>query len=320
MAKFRVYDIEEFLSARLDGRDQDHLVEVFVPSRGATLIYAVPKLLKTWIALDLAVAAACGRNFLGRYSVPKPVRVLLVQIEDRAVELKKRLENIIASDGSMPELGMLQIIPRRSLNLMDKECRKELHRVLAQVRPDIVILDVLRRFFRGDVNMPKDSADFLETLDKFRDECGCAIVLVHHARKDSKGAMQIHALGSTNLAAWPDVLVKVANKQIQGGLISVELEIESKSGSVPDPVRVVFNPNGSPILVAESGGRDSELERVRAALKDKWTVKELTAVLGISPANAQRLIDDWVATEKVVLVETQAHGKKVYRLKGMKMP
>ncbi len=316
----RVFDCGEFLQEQLNLEGQDHLVETFVPTGGAVLIYAVPKLLKTWIALDLAIAAACGQDFLGRFSVPKPVRVLLVQIEDRAVELQKRLLNIVTANGSLPAQGMLHIIPRRSLNLMDEACRKEFHKVLAQVRPDIVILDVFRRFFRGDVNSPKESAEFLEILDEFRDKYGCAIVLVHHARKDTKGAMQTHALGSTYLAAWADVLIQITNKQTQGDSISVELEIESKSGSEPDPVRVVFNPNGSPILVAEAGGRDNELERVRAALKDKWTVKEVASLLGDSAAKAQRRVEDWVATEKVVLVETQAHGKKVYRLKGMKMP
>ncbi len=319
MTQLKSYDLEEFLNEDFGLSGQDHLVETFVPTGGAVLIYAVPKLLKTWIALDLAVAAACGQDFLGRFSVPKPVRVLLVQIEDRTVELQKRLLNIVTANGSLPAQGMLKIIPRRSLNLMDKACRKEFHKVLAQVRPDIVILDVFRRFFRGDVNSPKESAEFLEILDEFRDEHGCAIVLVHHSRKDTKGGMQTHALGSTYLAAWADVLIQITNKQTQGDSISVELEIESKSGSEPDPVRVVFNPNGSPILVAKSGGRDSEIERARAALEEKWTVKELTTVLGVSAAKAQRLIDDWVATDEVDLVETQQYGRRVYRFKPMKL-
>lgn len=319
MTQLKSYDLEEFLNEDFGLSEQDHLVETFVPTGGAVLIYAVPKLLKTWLALDLAIAAACGQDFLGRFSVPKPVRVLLVQIEDRTVELQKRLLNIVTADGNLPAPGMLKIIPRRSLNLMDKACRKEFHKVLAEVRPDIVILDVFRRFFRGDVNSPKESAEFLDILDEFRDEYGCAIVLVHHARKDTKGAMQTHALGSTYLAAWADVLIQITNKQTQGDSISVELEIESKSGSEPDPIRVVFNPNGSPILVAEAGGRDSEIERARAALEEKWTVKELTAVLGVSAAKAQRLIDDWVATDKVDLVETQDRGRRVYRFKPVKL-
>jgi len=85
-----IFNYDEFQKHQFKSSGND-LVETLVPAGGATLLYSLPKCLKSWIALDLALGAACGRPVLNHFSVPKPVRVLLVQVEDRPGEVQERL-------------------------------------------------------------------------------------------------------------------------------------------------------------------------------------------------------------------------------------
>jgi len=189
---------------------------------------------------------------------------------------------------------------------------------IAQQKTEVLILDVLRRLFRGDVNTPKDTAEFLEVLDRLRDQYGCAIFLVHHSNKSRKSDMQTHALGSINLTAWADVLVEVTNKRTDGDTTMVNLQIESKSTSATEPTRVAFNPTAIPILTAAGAGNSDGLSRVQAELTEEFTVKDVERVLSCSDSTASRRVEEWATKGVIEHVETRAHGKHVYRFKEIK--
>ncbi len=315
-----VFNYEEFLNHQFKSSGND-LVETLVPAGGATLLYSLPKSLKSWIALDLALGAACGRPVLNHFSVPKPVRVLLVQVEDRPGEVQERLLQLTICQQPVrfPDPpDMLNVVPRCPLNLTDPNWFRQLESAIAKQKAELIILDVFRRLFRGDVNTPKDTAEFLEVLDKLRDQYGCAIFLVHHSNKSRQSAMQTHALGSINLTAWADVLVEVKNKRDDDGTTKVDLQIESKSTSV-EPTTVVFNPNATPILVAREAGESDDLPRVRAELSGEFTVKDVERVLGCSDSTASRRVEGWTAKGVIEYADTRAHGQHVYRFRPVKL-
>ena len=90
---------------------------------------------------------------------------------------------------------------------MEPKWLNSLELKLQKFKPELIVLDVFRRLFRGNVMDAKETAEFLRVLDKLRDKYGCAIVLVHHAKKGETPEIQTKALGSVNLTAWADVLI-----------------------------------------------------------------------------------------------------------------
>lgn len=307
-----IYDCADFLRKAFQDAS-DHLVGTLIPSGGATLLYGLPKGLKSWLSLSIALDASCGRSVLGMFPVAAPVRTLLVQVEDRPTELQKRLALLIRSHGAQgPAPNMLRIIPRCPLNLLDAQWRLELEAALSEQSTELLILDVLRRLFRGDVSSAQDTATFLEILDRIRDSYRCAVLLVHHSKKARTGEMQTHALGSTNLATWGDVLAQVKAKESQGTVTSVELEIEAKSEATPEPLTVHLDVGASPAMWATTGSGGGDYHRARRTLSAQWTASDLERALGISQATAYRRIESWEREGQIRPVSKKGRGLAVY--------
>ncbi len=260
---------------------------------------------------------ACGRPVLGKWTVSRPEKVLLVQIEDRKAELQNRLNLLIRSDGGEGPLpGMLKIIPRYPINLRDPQWRDQLEAAIQAQKPQLVILDVMRRFFRGDVNAAKDTSEFLEVLDGIRDRHGCAILLVHHSKKFRQAEMQSNPLGSTNLSAWADVLIEIKNKKSKGGVTTAEMEIESKSDAPDEPTTIVLDPNAAP-MISVQGCTSSELTRANASfINTTWTIKTLAKLLKCSEPAARRHVKKWADQNLIDELPSAAHGEHVFRFKN----
>jgi hypothetical protein len=311
------YDCAEFLKERFTDAE-DHLVGTLVPRGGAVLLYGLPKGLKSWIALGMALDAACGRRALGMFPVKFPVRTLFCQVEDRPSELQKRLFDLISSNSEMgPEPRMLRIVPRCPMNLFDANWRTELRTAIERQQSDLVVLDVLRRLFRGDVSSSQDTANFLEILDSIRDTYKCAVLLVHHSKKARTGEMQTHAMGSTNLAAWGDVLLQVKNKEVCGSTTTAELEIEAKSEVTPEPVSIVLDPMARPMLVARTSCGGSDLSKAKVGLGSTWTSADLERVLGISAPTASRRVGAWLSEGLISRIDRRGRGLAMYTFTGL---
>ena len=225
-----IHNLHRFISEETSIEGQEnHVVYPIVPRRGGVLLYGLPKELKSWFGAALAIDASCGRKALGFFDVPRPVRTLFVQVEDPEFLTRQRMRELTMGQGKRKAVGMLKIIPRCPLNLMDAVWLEELTGVLKRFKPELLVLDVFRRLFRGNVADSKETAEFLVTLDKLRDTYGCAIVLVHHARKGESAEMQTRALGSVNLTAWADVLIYTSGKHRLGTASVANLQIETKS-------------------------------------------------------------------------------------------
>jgi hypothetical protein len=235
---------------------ENHIVYPIIPKGGAVLLYGLPKELKSWLAAGLVIDVACGRKALGYFHVPCPVKTLYVQVEDPPFVTQNRMKELAQSQRSGRACGMLNIIPRCPLNLMDPEWMAALTREIAKFRPELVVLDVFRRLFRGNVADSQETARFLQGLDTLRDEYGCAVLLVHHARKAETAEIQTRALGSVNLTAWADVLLYTGGKKRIGNASVGDLYIESKTVTLDeDKWRVTVDSEAVPMV-----GVCSELE------------------------------------------------------------
>ena len=255
-----IHEIHHFIRDNHLSEDRkNYLVYPIVPKAGAILLFGLPKELKSWMAAALAVDAASGRKALGYFDVPRRVKTLYVQVEDTAVHTQARLRALYDNQGDNKPVGMLHVIPRCGLNLTEPKWIEQLALAIERLKPELLIFDVLRRLFRGNVSDSEQTAKFLEVLDTFRDKHGCAEMMVHHAKKTEAAEIQAQALGSVYLAAWADVLLYTHSKRSLADMTVAKLTVETKSGTVEkNHLSVAVSEKNWPMV---SVGEESMFER-----------------------------------------------------------
>lgn len=145
-----------------------------------------PKVLKSHLAVDLAVAVAAGGLFCGRFIVPEPRRVLLMQFESARAAFQRRVRAAVTRYDSAPE--ELYIVSNEPVLFEDQVSMQRVEVTLDRVRPDLFILDPLAAMTTGDENSAQEMGAIVRQLRAWRDDHGCAIALVHHTNKGAAGA------------------------------------------------------------------------------------------------------------------------------------
>jgi hypothetical protein len=311
-------DLPLFSFHRLLGTEfknnKTYLVETLVPAGGAIMSYGLPKGLKSWFSTAVALDAAIGRcKALNYFDVPRPVCVLLVQVEDPADRTRDRLQRLHASRlfRRNPDPINFKIITRCPLNLSDPDWIARLERIVAKHKTELIIFDVFRRLFRGNVNSPEDTAAFFETVDKLRDRYGLAVWIVHHSNKNADTAMITKALASINITGWPDVVLYFKGKQQSGGVTTCNLEIETKDEPIEGELKVILDDENEPMLrVEKAKSAEGKLQKATSQLNGKWTVDDLAHVLGLTYAGAYKVLQDWRREGIAVLVKKGSKGHR----------
>jgi RecA-family ATPase len=175
---------------------------------GVGIVGGEPKLGKSFLALDLAVAVASGAACLRRYSVPRPGPVLLYAAEDALHIVRRRLEGICAAANCSLQTLDLDVITAPTLRLDVSADRDRLTHTVEQLKPRLLILDPFVRLHRIDENASGEVAPLLAYLRELQRRYELAVVVVHHAKKGGgriragqalRGSSEFHAWGDSNL-------------------------------------------------------------------------------------------------------------------------
>jgi hypothetical protein len=254
-----------------------------------------PKCCKSICALSMAVAVASGRSCLGGHRVSRTGTVLLFAAEDAPAIVRDRLALLSAGLGvALSELP-IQIITTPSLRLDSDTDRQRLALTVAAHRPALLILDPFVRLHRVDENVAGDVAPILDGLRQLQRAHGCAILVVHHARKGASHIRAGQALrGSSEFHAWGDSNLFLRRQQDV-----LTLDIEHRAASAPDPIRLTLEANGQRlILQAESSSADDDhdepeakLVKLLMAATGSLTRREIQAALRMRAANIGVLLD-----------------------------
>jgi KaiC/GvpD/RAD55 family RecA-like ATPase len=295
------YSLHEFLAAQFP--PPDHLVEGVIPRGGTVLIVALPHRLKSWFTTALAIGCTRAGMVLGKLEVKKPVRTLLVQVEDFPGQLQWRIGELLKTQAFNDcESENVRIIPRCGLNLPDEAWYQNLLREVQNFKADHVIMDVVRRIFRGDINSPKDTAAFLEQVDRLREATDVTTTLVHHENKKDAEIMTA-AAGSYNLPGWANVMIQFKRKTQEGHVVHVEIEVDNKLAQSPEPMRMVLDLSSELPLRIEPLEDGVGISEAMDRLGPEWTVRDLAEALEVHKSNAQRRLKKWMAmgkAEKIV--------------------
>jgi len=297
---------------KMDFPPADHLVEELIPRGGSALIVALPHRMKSFFTTGLALACTvAGEKALGKLRVEKPVRTMLVQVEDHESTVKKRISDFMTSPQFLDcDPDNLWIVKRSDFPGFTKEWQTRFMKQAKEWRADLIILDVLRRIFQGfgDMNSPKDSAAFLEMVDEIREETGAAVVLVHHENKKDADLMNA-AAGSYNFPGWANVVIQFKRKTItpDNRVTHVEIEVDNKLGVSAEPMRMVLDLSSTSPLRLEAIEDGVGVSDAIKRLEDTWTVRDLSEALEVNKSNAYRRVEKWLAKK---LCRRVSSGKK----------
>jgi AAA domain len=163
------------------------LIEGFMPSAGASLMFGAPKSNKTLLAVQAGIAVASGHPFCDQYRVIEPGPVLMIEQDDPAGAASVKG---ILQCSPVPVAGIdFSLAPRvpfsfglQFIEWLESEIRSRSLR--------LVILDsytALRGSRTSGIDIVKAEQTDLTLLDDLAKRTGCAILIIHHDSKGSAG-------------------------------------------------------------------------------------------------------------------------------------
>jgi hypothetical protein len=251
------------------GPQTQWLVEGLWSDQAVGILGGEPKCCKSFLALDIAVSVASGTACLRQFPVRRAGKVLLFPAEDSLAVVRQRLEGIAAVAQVNFQALPIEVITAPSLRLDTPADRHRLRDTVQNLQPTLLILDPLIRLHRVDENDATQIATLLSYLRELQRQFQLAVLLVHHARKDSNGSRPGQALrGSSELHGWGDSNLYIRRK---GGQLT--LSTEHRAAASQDHIPLQLTQVGSALALAllesplsHPTAEPTPVERVRAAL------------------------------------------------------
>lgn len=182
LGKAPYYGLMDFLASEVH---IEWAIEGLLEKGGFGTVAAMPGVGKTQFSIQLAIAAALGRNFLG-WQVTCPHKVALLSLEMSHVALKIFLQTIIRQYSEQDQRILqenLIVVPFGEPLSIDKvEGFTFLTTILDDIKPDGLVIDSVGKLSMEDLN--EKTAKVLNTRYLgLRARYGCFIWLIHHNRK-----------------------------------------------------------------------------------------------------------------------------------------
>jgi len=205
---FSLIDAKDLLS--LEEPETEWLWEGILPAGGLSLLVAKPKVGKTTLAFNLALAVASGRDFLGRKT--KQSLAVYLALEEKRSEIRKKLkalretpEGLSFHFGSAPEKAI-----------------QEVRTLIQETKAGFLVVDVLQKLCRvKDLNDYAQVTNTLEPLMATAREENCHILLTHHAGKaDRQDGDDI--LGSTALLGGVDTSIHIKKREKRRSFFTIQ--------------------------------------------------------------------------------------------------
>lgn len=317
------------------------LIEGLLSDEGGGWRGGEEKLGKSIEVLEEVICLVFGLPVLGRFAVPTPRRVLLVSEEDSPRRTWRRLRALLRGHGLDPDDPAVQATLDDRLRISawegfqfdDRGMVARLEATLAEFRPEVVYLDVLRKLTAKDLNKADQASAILDVLDDFRRRYGCVFIVVHHYRKTQgfrvgRGSQEIG--GSFVLGAWGEnslFFEPIGRKQG-----AVRVEVQTKDGPPVPGFKLVIEAEGpehDPVwlrLRAEDDQGDDLEELVYQAIatlpktealvgKPGVTLEAIAAAVKRAPRTVRRPIKSLEESGRIVAIGQVAKQKLLYAVK-----
>lgn len=149
---------------------------------GLTILGGRPKVGKSWLALQLALAAVSAQNFCGYLPVKKTFRCTYFSLEDRRRQIRTRLRRLTPREEYLRNLRFVF-----ELDPLMTGGAASLDQYLAGHPSDLIIVDSLlaavRQAKRGNVDALQADYNIVDLLRQVAEKHMLALVVVAHTRK-----------------------------------------------------------------------------------------------------------------------------------------
>lgn len=280
------------------GAQTQWLVQGLWTDQAVGILGGEPKCCKSLLALEVALSVASGAACLRQFPVARSGRVLLFPAEDSLAIVRQRLEGIAAA-AQVPFASLpIEVITAPTLRLDSATDRQRLANTIQELGPLLLILDPLIRLHRVDENDATQIAALLSYLRQLQRQFHLAVLLVHHARKDSNACRPGQALrGSSELHGWGDSNLYLRRK---GSQLTLSTEHRSAPSRDHIPLHLVQKDSALSLAISENAPLESSpeltpLQRVRqvlAQLDQPVSVQQLRKLCGIRTATVCSVLTD----------------------------
>ena len=272
------------------GPQTQWLIEELWTEQAVGILGGEPKSFKSFMALDMAVSVASGTPCLRQFPVKRSGSVLLFPAEDSLAVVRQRLEGISAAAGMGLSSLPIEVITAPSLRLDQPIDCQRLANTVESLKPLLLILDPFIRLHRVEENDASQIAPLLSFLRQLQRQFSVAVVLVHHARKDSGGSRPGQALrGSSELHGWGD-----SNLYMRRQRDRLTLSTEHRAAVSKDHIPIELHQEGTALALSVVASQatptdppGSPVQRVRqvlAQLKEPTSVQRLRQLCGMKTA------------------------------------
>ncbi len=231
--------------ASVDPRPPDDrwLVEPLWTAESVGLLAANPKIGKTWLAVEFAIAVATGGKVLGRFPARQTGPVLFFGAEDDPSDLRIRFDAVADARGVDLEHAPLLLLDVPALSLQRRDQFERLRATVADVSPRLLVLDPFVRIADVDENSSTEVSALLGSLRALQREFALSVLLVHHMRKAPSRQLSQRLRGSSDFAAWHDSALFLTSARD-----NLQLTVEHRRARAPEPFSLRFVEEPTPHL------------------------------------------------------------------------
>jgi len=178
-----------------------------LPPQGILFVGGEPKIGKSLLVANLALALAAGQDRVG-FTVPAARRVLVCQFELPVPQFVSRLAAMRRALGPAADANLLVDTRAAGHLLSAPQGLQHFLNAARQAAAQVIVLDPLYSAHDQDENDTRAMAALCQSLLRLRDAAKAALIVVHHTRKSIgrdeigrafRGSSALHAVGDSYL-------------------------------------------------------------------------------------------------------------------------
>jgi len=206
---------------------QEWLIGRVLPRQGVAALYGKPGSYKSFLAQDIAMRVAIGRDWAGRRVARAPVIYIAAE---GAAGFAKRKQGLVIGYGNLPSSVPFRLV-RKTPNLGTGTADAE--RLLKDVqaagfKPGLIVIDTLAATLNGADENGAGMVQFISNVNALARELRCLVLVVHHVGLSNEKRMR----GHSSFAGAADVLLLCArNGRLAAKLTIQKLKEESSNDS-----------------------------------------------------------------------------------------
>jgi RecA-family ATPase len=270
MRRFKLYTLKEILED--NSQPPKPIIDDGLLLDGTILMIVAPaKHRKTFLAQNIALSIAFGSDFAG-FKVPDEKKVLYFMAEGGYFPNRNRIQDMCSKYNQNLVMGYPSYLP-----INRTEEYEYLIEMIKAEKPDVLILDPLKRFHDVDENSASQMGEIFGRIRNIIDEFKISAIIVHHTGKvSSKGGR-----GSSVIMGEYDSCIEMTKYKDGNALLKFDMR------HVETPPTRTIKFNGETLWFENQSGIVELIESAGG----KILKKDLINLFSQSNASAYRQID-----------------------------